>query len=254
MRVIWDRSRLPFSAIFQALERLGYPAKPYDSGLQEEEDGGVPAPMLMRLGVAGFCAGNVMMMSVSLYTGYFSGSGKEYELLFEIVSGLLSLPAVFYSAISFWQGARRALKSPSQTWIFLIAAGILITFIYSILMLALQSGEPYFRFVHDDHFFPTHRQDPGTALEIEGDGPHRRLSGLAPSFARRLKADGTEKQVGLEELREGDQIRVHPREVIPADGTIINGETEIDESALTGNRKGGMWFPVPWFTGEPPIP
>ena len=67
--------------------------------------------MLMRLGVAGFCAGNVMMMSVSLYTGYFSGIGKEYELLFEIVSGLLSLPAVFYSAIPFWQGARRALKS-----------------------------------------------------------------------------------------------------------------------------------------------
>ena len=52
-----------------------------------------------------------MMMSVSLYTGYFSGIGKEYELLFEIVSGLLSLPAVFYSAIPFWQGARRALKS-----------------------------------------------------------------------------------------------------------------------------------------------
>ena len=59
-------------------------------------------------GVVGFCAGNVMMMSVSLYTGYFSGIGKEYELLFEIVSGLLRLRAVFYSAIPFWQGARRA--------------------------------------------------------------------------------------------------------------------------------------------------
>ena len=64
-----------------------------------------------------------------------------------------------------------------------------------------------------------------------------RLSGLAPSFARRLKTDGTEQQVGLEELREGDQIRVHPGEVIPADGTIINGETEIDESALTGESQ-----------------
>ena len=51
----------------------------------------------------------------------------------------------------------------------------------------------------------------------------QRLSGLAPSFARRLKADGTEQQVGLEELREGDRIRIHPGELIPADGTIING-------------------------------
>ena len=237
MRVIWDRSRLPFSGIFQALERLGYPAKPYDSGLQEERRRRALHSMLMRLGVAGFCAGNVMMMSVSLYTGYFSGIGKEYELLFEIVSGLLSLPAVFYSAIPFWQGARRALKSRQPNMDFLIAAGILITFIYSILMLVLQSGEPYFDSCTMIIFFLLIGRTLEQLSKSRVMDLTERLSGLAPSFARRLKADGTEQQVGLEELREGDQIRVHPGEVIPADGTIINGETEIDESALTGESQ-----------------
>ena len=61
-----------------------------------------------------------------------------------------------------------------------------------------------------------------------------RLSGLAPSFARLLKPDGTEQQVGLEEIQEGDRLRVHPGDSIPADGIVIHGETEIDESALTG--------------------
>lgn len=61
----------------------------------------------------------------------------------------------------------------------------------------------------------------------------RRLAGLRPPTARVMR-DGTETDIPLEQLRVGDEVLVRPAEKIPADGTIIEGSTTVDESMLTG--------------------
>ena len=62
----------------------------------------------------------------------------------------------------------------------------------------------------------------------------RALLGLAPKTARRLRQDGTEEDVPLEEVRKGDLLRIRPGEKVPVDGTVDEGSSSVDESMITG--------------------
>jgi Cu+-exporting ATPase len=62
----------------------------------------------------------------------------------------------------------------------------------------------------------------------------RDLLKLAPNLAWRLRADGTEEQVKLDEVKVGDRLRVKPGEKVPVDGTVLEGSSRIDESMVTG--------------------
>ena len=62
----------------------------------------------------------------------------------------------------------------------------------------------------------------------------RDLLKLAPNLAWRVRADGTEEQVKLEEVKVGDRLRVKPGEKVPVDGTVLEGSSRIDESMVTG--------------------
>ena len=62
----------------------------------------------------------------------------------------------------------------------------------------------------------------------------RALLGLAPKTARRIHDDGTEVDVPLEQVKVGDRLRVRPGEKVPVDGTVVAGESHVDESMVTG--------------------
>ena len=62
----------------------------------------------------------------------------------------------------------------------------------------------------------------------------QKLLHLAPNLARRLRDDGAEEEVPLETVRAGDRLRVRPGEKIPVDGTVLEGESHVDESMITG--------------------
>jgi len=62
----------------------------------------------------------------------------------------------------------------------------------------------------------------------------RALLGLAPKTARRLNPDGTESDAPLEQVQVGDQLRVRPGEKLPVDGVVIEGESAVDESMISG--------------------
>src|SRR5256886_3712539 len=70
------------------------------------------------------------------------------------------------------------------------------------------------------------RSSTGTAI--------RALLGLAPKTARRVRDDGSEEDVSLDEVQVGDRLRVRPGEKIPVDGVVVEGTTSIDESMVTG--------------------
>ena len=71
----------------------------------------------------------------------------------------------------------------------------------------------------------------------------RALLGLAPKTARRIASDGSEADVPLDEVRVGDRLRVRPGEKVPVDGVVLDGQSHVDESMLTGE-------PLPVAKGE----
>ncbi len=78
----------------------------------------------------------------------------------------------------------------------------------------------------------------GQVLELRArektGGAIRALLDLSPKSARRIRADGTDEDVGLDRIQPGDRLRVRPGEAIPVDGTILEGRSAVDESMLTG--------------------
>ena len=74
----------------------------------------------------------------------------------------------------------------------------------------------------------------------------RRLLTLTPAVARRLDADGTEREVAIDRIVPGDRLRVRPGEQVPTDGVVIDGATSVDESMVTGEP-----IPVERGAGDP---
>ena len=78
----------------------------------------------------------------------------------------------------------------------------------------------------------------GQVLELRArsqtSGAIRALLGLAPKTARRLRDDGTEEDIALDQVQPGDRLRVRPGEKIPVDGTLLEGRSAVDESMVTG--------------------
>lgn len=78
----------------------------------------------------------------------------------------------------------------------------------------------------------------GQMLELKARGQTgaaiRALLGLSPKTARRIKGDGSEEDVPLEQVRQGDMLKVRPGEKMPVDGVVIEGLSSVDESMITG--------------------
>jgi Cu+-exporting ATPase len=78
----------------------------------------------------------------------------------------------------------------------------------------------------------------GQVLELRArsqtSGAIRALLGLAPKTARRLRDDGTEEDIALDQVQPGDRLRVRPGEKIPVDGIVLEGRSAVDESMVTG--------------------
>jgi len=68
----------------------------------------------------------------------------------------------------------------------------------------------------------------------ETSGAIRALLDLAPKYARVLRSDGTEEDITLDQVAPGDHLRVRPGEKIPVDGTVLDGDSAVDQSMITG--------------------
>jgi Cu+-exporting ATPase len=89
----------------------------------------------------------------------------------------------------------------------------------------------------------------GQVLELKArertSGAIRALLDLAPKTARRVKTDGTDEEIGLDDVHVGDRLRVRPGDKVPVDGTVVEGKSAVDESMVTGES-----LPVAKAPGE----
>ncbi len=162
---------------------------------------------------------------------------------FELV---LTTPVVLWAGSFFFTRAWRSLVTRNLNMFTLIGLGVGVAYVYS-LVAALAPGlfPPAFRGHHGLPEVYFEAAAAITALVILGQVLELRarsrtgaaikaLLGLAPKTARRLEADGSERDVPLDQVQVGDRLRVRPGEKVPVDGLVLEGRSAVDESMLTG--------------------
>ena len=152
---------------------------------------------------------------------------------------LFSLSSIvfFYGGYPFLRGFIDDLKSGKPGMMTLVATAITTAYVYSSAVVFGLSGEVFFWELATliDVMLLGHWLEMKSVM-----GASRALEELArlmPSEAHKLAPDGSVKDVPLEELVVGDRVLVKPGEKIPADGTVAEGETSVNESMLTGESK-----------------
>ena len=162
-------------------------------------------------------------------TGDFPGRGG---LLF-----LFSTFVFFYGGWPFLQGAVQELRDRLPGMMTLIAVAITVAYVYSVLVLAHVPGQVFFWELATliDIMLLGHwiemRSVMGASKALED------LARLLPNEAHLIRQDGSVVDVPLDELRTGQTVLIRPGERVPADGSIVEGESEIDESMLTGESR-----------------
>ncbi|MBF0588165.1 MAG: cadmium-translocating P-type ATPase, partial [Magnetococcales bacterium] len=233
-RLVWDPGQTRLSEIIAAIHRIGYRAEPYDPQRIEARFQRRNRALLMKLGVAGFGAGNVMLLAVALYAGFFQGMEAKYKEFFHWVSLLIATPVVFYSGGLFLQGAWRGLQFGRLNMDVPIALGMLVTYFYSLWMTVSGQGEVYFDSVTMFVFVLLTGRFLESSARRRAAGATERLLRLEPQTATRINPDGHPEEIPIRALQAGDRVLVKPGERMPADGPVLEGRTSIDASMLTG--------------------
>jgi Cu2+-exporting ATPase len=236
-QIRWDESRIRLSEILQAIRAIGYSAHPYDPLQQQAALERERRTHLRRLGVAGVLGMQVMMFSVTLYVGAWSGMETDFRIFFRWIELGLTLPVLFYSAAPFLRGAWRDLRNVSIGMDVPVALGILVAFGGSLHATWTGRGEVYYDSVSMFIFFLLVSRYFEMMARRHGADMAERLNQALPAMATRLVTDNdreTHEVVPVAQLEPGDRVLVKPGEVIPADSRIEDGSSSVNEALLTG--------------------
>ncbi len=229
----YDPLRIKLSSIAQTLDSLGYPPLPEIRQERERAQRLDDRRMLVRIGVAGFCAANTMMIAISLWQGFFTGIETRFGDFFRWMSFVLTIPAVCYSAYPFYRTAIKALRMRSFHIDLPIAIGILGVFFFSTLNTILGREYVYFDSVTALIFLlliGRYLQSKATARAREESS---RGWDFLPAIARVVSDKGI-TEVPVQFVQQGDTVEVRPSERIPVDGELLEGNSSLDNSILTG--------------------
>jgi Cu2+-exporting ATPase len=247
-QIRWDASRIRLSEILQAIRAIGYSAHPYDPLRQQATYERERRAHLRRLGVAGVLGMQVMMFSVTLYVGAWSGMEANFRTFFRWIELGLTLPVLLYSAAPFLRGAWRDLRNIRIGMDVPVSLGILVAFGGSLHATWTGRGEVYYDSVSMFVFFLLVSRYFEMMARKRGAEMAERLNQALPAMATRISiTDGAEHQevVPVARLEPGDRVVVKPGETIPVDGRIETGASSVNEALLTGEST-----PLPKTTGD----
>jgi Cu2+-exporting ATPase len=231
----WDDKRIKLSEILQSIARIGYRAMPYNPEQQQQQNIRQRQLQQRRLLIAGLFGMQVMMLSISLYAGAWSGMEQRYESFFRWLSLGLSLPVVLYSALPFFVSAWREIKHLRITMDVPVSLAIAIAFLSSVGATYRGQGHIYFDSVvmfvffllASRHFESIARQRCAATVE-------KLVQGLPLIATRISRVSDLREMVSARVLEVGDLVLITAGETVPADGVVATGHSNLDESLLSG--------------------
>jgi P-type Cu+ transporter len=230
----FDPSKTSLSKIAASLSLVGYPPQVNLDSKGEATKVRQNKSLVLKLALAGFCFGNVMLFSFPEYLG-LNHQDKELMRIFSYLNLTLSIPVFFYSGIDYFKSSVKSFRQRLLNIDVPIAAGLLALFLRSSYDIISGTGPGYLDsftglvfFLLIGRWFQSKTYE---SLAFDRD-----YTSYFPLAVNRLTKDGW-KPIIIYELKRGDQILIRNMEIIPADSTILDDEAYIDYSFVTGESK-----------------
>jgi len=242
----WNDADVSAADLVKPIIDLGYALTPFDPVLMKSAAEEENTRLLKAIGVAGFAAANVMLLSVSVWAGLFSQDmGAATRDFMHWISALIAMPAVAYSGQVFFKSAIRALQAGRLNMDVPISLAVILTVGMS-LSETIQSGEyAYFDAAITLLFFLLIGRYLDSKARTKARSAAERLLLLKAVAATVVEPDGTHKSVPADMVTPGTLVHIAVGDRFPVDGKIFKGQTTVDNSLVTGES-----LPVEATVGE----
>jgi heavy metal translocating P-type ATPase len=220
-----------FSDCADMLSQLGYRVIPLRVGETSfAAESKEQRSLLLKIGVAAFASGNIMMLSISQY----SGAGGQVGQWFSWISLLLCIPVMGFSAIPFYRGAWASLRtlsiSTDLTVVFASMTGFLLSIYYTVLGLPFVYYDSISSFIF--LLLLTRYMLKRMYQKYAYQG--RLQSKIIPDFTLKLSPMGDFEPMHISAVHEGDILKVESEAIIPCDGHLLSDSAYVDTHILTG--------------------
>ncbi len=221
--------------IVTLLASIGYEPEITLNDLAGRKERSTRKSLYMKLGVAGFAMGNIMLLSLPEYLAWQMELPEHFQRFFGYINLLLALPVLLYSSTDYFNSAITGLRQKMLNIDVPIAIGILALFFRSSFEILTGSGAGYMDSLAAFVFFlllgRLFQQKTYDALSFERD-----YKSYFPVSITRVQGD-EEKIIPLSRLQVGDVLIVHNQEIIPADAVLLSDSCQIDYSFVTGESR-----------------
>ncbi|RUX10194.1 cadmium-translocating P-type ATPase [Mesorhizobium sp. M00.F.Ca.ET.151.01.1.1] len=215
----------PFVA---ALGRLGYEAHLFEADADRRDR--TLAELIRAVAVAGFAAGNIMLLSVSVWSGA-EGATRD---LFHWVSALIAIPALAFAGGIFFRSAWNALRHGRMNMDVPIAVGVSLAYAMSLYETINHGEHAYFDASVSLLFFLLIGRTLDHVMRERARTAVKGLSQLASRGAMVVRGDGARDYLPVGEIEPGMRLLIAAGERIPVDGKIIQGASDLDCSLASG--------------------
>lgn len=233
IKIVFKHNQLSLRQLVELLASIGYEPSINLNDIKTDKKKPIDRSLIFKLGVAGFCFGNIMLISLPEYFGLDSIKESHFAKFFGYINILLSLPVLLYSASGYIQSAYQAIKHKTINIDIPIALGIFALFFRSTYEIVSHTGAGYLDSLAALIFFMLigriFQQKTYDILSFERD-----YKSYFPIATTLVTEDGVEKNIAVAELEIGDIILIRNNELIPVDATLVKGSANIDNSFVTG--------------------
>jgi P-type Cu2+ transporter len=224
--VRWREGNTP--ALVETLERLGYEAHLYDPAADKKDD--TLGELIRALGISGFAAANIMLLSVSVWSGA-EGSTRD---LFHWVSALIAIPALAFAGRIFFRSAWNGLKRGRANMDLPISIGVLLAYGMSLYETIHHGEHAYFDASVTLLFFLLIGRTLDHVMRERAREAVKGLARLAARGAMVLRPDGSRDYLPTEEIEPGMRLLLAAGERVPVDAEVEEGTSDLDCSLVSG--------------------
>ena len=240
-RVVWSARQTCPSEWMHASAAAGYRALPANDAQAHERRRLEARRMVWRVAVAGLCMMQVMMYATPAYVADPGDITPDMLHLLRWASWVLCLPVVLFSCTPFFSAAWQDLRQRRIGMDLPVAIGMAATFVVSSLGTFEPQGpfgtEVYFDSLTMFVFFLLMGRWMELRMRDRTAGALEAVLNRLPESVRRRLPDGRWARISIRHLTVGDVVEVLPGEAFPGDGTLLCGQTQVDEALLTGESR-----------------